>query len=207
MILTLASRSTGSSKLEALGLDWPSLQDVLLYANAERATYTEYDAPGGSGMAGWSRQNRRLAEIYVPQGWQRITPSGQPTIVHPSGKYGVIAAAGDHRTGQPWGRPSTKNPRGTTFHDAVDDNVLVLFDMPNDDADILRDVRETWVLLSFSSGDGVIYSELSLPSSMSANYIDDWHTRVLLPAIEPGAEPRERDQDEPPNYDFAVTRK
>lgn len=207
MIHTVEPYSHGNRKLSDLGLDVASLTDVLLYGNAEQATYTNFDSRGAGGTAAWSRRARRLSEIYTPQGWQRIDPDGQPTLVHPDGKHCVITAAGNHFTGTSWGTPTTKNPRGKTFRDAVDNN-LSLFAEDEVTPD-LSDIRETWVLLSFRSGDGRIYAELSLPDNMVGNHISSWYTRILLPTIDPGTPDAfgSGNEDEPPNYDFAVTRK
>ena len=207
MIHTVESYSHGGGKLAELDLDVPSLIDVLLYGNAEQSTYTAFDSRGASGTAGWSRRARRLSEIYTSKGWQRLDPDGQPTLVHPGGKHCLITATGNVFTGVPYGTPSTKNPRGKTFRVAIDNN-LTLFDEEEAALDESK-IRETWVLLAHLDGDGKLRSEVSLPDSMTGSRISSWHTRILLPAIDLGSSDSlsTGDENEPPSYDFAVSRK
>ena len=207
MIHTVEPYSQGSRKLAELGLDVPSLIDVLLYGNAEQSTYTAFDSRGAGGTAGWSRRARRLSEIFTLKGWQRLDPDGQPTLVHPSGGHCLITATGNVFTGVPYETPSTKNPRGKTFRVAIDNN-LTLFDEEDAALDVSK-IRETWVLLAHLADDGKLRSEVSLPDSMTGSQISSWRTRILLPTIDPGSPDSlgTGDENEPPNYDFAVTRK
>lgn len=205
MIADVARWSDGERKLEALGLDVESIEGAVLYGHAERATYTEFDAPGAGEYARWTRQIRRLSEVYVPQGWTRINPDNQPTLVHPKNRHSLIVASGNSFTGTRFGMPSTKNPRGRSVKNAVENNVALL-----DFADIdpvFGGLRETWMLLTFLSPDGQIYSEVSLPHSMNGDFITGWRHRLIIPPIDPQGIYIEDRQEEPPSYDFAIARK
>lgn len=205
MILDAYSSAEGSRRLEGLGLDVPTIHDVLLYGQAERDTYTDFDARGAGEYARWSRQVRRLSEKYVPRGWTRINPDNQPTIVHPSNRHCVVVAGGNSLTGIRFGNPTTKNPRGRTFRDAVGGNA-VLFDL-EDIEPVLGGLKETWILLTFASPDGKLYSEVSLPNGMTGDYISGWQERILVPPFDPQGGIHNAGEEEPPSYDFAISRK
>jgi hypothetical protein len=197
-------------RLKQLGLDVPMVHDILLYANAEAATYTEFDAPGSSEVARWSRHVRRASEILVPEGWKRYNPDNQPTLVHPSSRWCLIVASGNVNTGVSYGRSTTKNPKGRTFQQAVQENAdLVLFALAADMKAELARLRETWVLLTYVNLHGEIQSEVSQPKEMDGEFITDWEHRVLIPRVDPGAGPEGADQggEEPPSYDFSIARK
>lgn len=205
MIVEAGNRNEGERKLESLGLDIRSIHDALLYGHAERETYTSFDAPGAGEYARWTRQIRRLSEVYVPQGWTRINPDNQPTIVHPSNRHSLVVASGNVFTGTRYATPSTKNPRGRSIRTAVDNNAALVDLAAVDPA--LAGLKETWMLLSFHSPDGKIYSEVSLPNSMSGEFISGWHDRILIPPVDPDGGESDSREEEPPSYDFAVVRK
>lgn len=206
MILEARLHDEGLERLSALGLDVPTIHDVLLYGQAERATYTNFDARGAGEYARWDRHVQRLSESYVARGWTRIDPDNQPTIVHPSNKHCVVVASGNAFTGGRFGTPTTKNPRGRSFQEAVGSNA-VLMDL-QDVEPVLEGLHETWVLLTFASSDGKLYSEVSLPSNMTGNYITAWKYRILIPQINPQGPLAEHNEEEGlPSYDFKIARK
>ncbi len=206
MILRATHNNAGLAMLEDLGLDVQTIHDALLYAYAERSTYTELDAPGVRGTAFWSRTGRRLAEIYTPKGWIRIQPYNQPTIVHPTKKHCLVVASGDVHTGSVTGKkPSTKNPRGKSFREAIDSNA-VLMELQDVD-ETLEGITKTWVLLYLVTDDGKIYSEVSLPSNMTGDFISDWEPRILIPVLDLQDVSTSDPESEKPDYDFKIERK
>lgn len=205
MILDAKVHDEGLAKLTSLGLDVPTIHDVLLRGQAESATYTDFDPTGTGEIARWARQVRHLSEVLVPQGWARVNPDHQPTIVHPSQKHCVVVASGDAFTGTRFGSPTTKNPRGRSFRDAVSSNAVLM--NLHDIEPALEGLKETWVLLTFASSDGRLCSEVSLPSNMTGSYISAWKYRILIPSIDPQNSFAEDGEEEVPSYDFKVARK
>jgi hypothetical protein len=202
--------SAGERKLSQLGLDVPTIHDILLYGNAEAATYTDFDAPGAGEYARWSRHIRRASEILVPRGWARINPDNQPTLVHPKANWCFIVASGSPGTGVPYADPTTKNPKGRTFQQAVQDNVELALIQLAEMRPELAGLRETWVLLTQVNIHGEIQSEFSMPKNMDGEFISDWEHRILIPRIDPGAGPEGgagEGGEEPPSYDFDIARK
>jgi hypothetical protein len=200
------SGASAERRLKQLGLDVPGIHDALLFGAAEAATYTDFDPSGASEMARWSRHVRRVSEIWVPQGWQRIAPDGQPTIVHPGNKWSLVVSSGNGATGVAWARPTTNNPKGRTIREAVQGNAELALYQPQDIEPVLEGLRETWMLLTYVNMNGEIQSEVSLPSEMPGVFITDWTHRILIPNINPDSFPGYR-SEEPPSYDFAVVRR
>jgi hypothetical protein len=195
-------------KLKQLGLDVPLIHEVLLYGNAEAATYTNFDATGAGEYARWSRHCRRLSELLVPADWDRINPDNQPTLVHPSKEWCLVVTSGSSGTGVKYVTPTTKNPKGRSIREAVGRNAeLALFD-PQDMEPVLAGLHETWMLMTYVDINGHIWSEVSLPSEMEGDQITAWEQRILIPTIDPSAGPETQGgEEEPPSYDFDIVRK
>jgi len=193
--------------LQALGLDVATIHEVLLYGNAEKATYTKNDAPGAGEYARWSRHVRRLTEVLVPRDWERINPDNQPTLVHPDRQRCLVVTSGSSATGIVYATPTTKNPKGRTIRDAVKGNAALALLSPQDIEPALASLRETWMLLTHINIDGQIQAEVSLPSAMEGEQITAWEQRILIPTLNPSSGPEDRGQEEPPDYDFSVVRK
>lgn len=195
-------------KLKQLGLDVPLVHEVLLYGNAEAATYTNFDAPGAGEYARWSREARRLSELLAPEGWERLNPDNQPTLVHPSNEWCLVVTSGSAGTGVKYATPTTKNPKGRSIREAVMANSEVALLLPQDLKPALAGLRETWMLLTFVDINRHIWSEISLPSEMEGDQITAWEHRILIPALDPSTGPQvQGGEEEPPSYDFEVVRK
>jgi hypothetical protein len=200
------SGASAVRKLNQLGLDVPVIHEIMLYGDAEQATYTEYDAPGAGEYARWSRHARRASELLVPEGWYRFNPECQPTLVHPGNKWCLVVTSGNNATGVAHAKPTTKNPKGRSIRRAVEGNAELALFQPQDIEPALEGLRQTWMLMTHINIEGEIQSEVSCPTKMEGEYISEWQDRILLPNIDPAAGPG-RDEDEPPSYDFTIVRK
>jgi hypothetical protein len=198
--------SAGERRLQDLGLDVPMIHEVLLYGDAEQATYTDYDAPGAGEYARWSRHVRRATELLVPREWERINPDNQPTLVHPDRQRCLVITSGSSGTGVLYGKPSTKNPKGRSIRDAVQNNAVLVLLRPEDLVPALAGLRETWMLLTHVNVHGHIQSEVSLPKEMEGEQVTGWEHRIVIPTIDPSKGP-DRGEEEPPDYDFGIVRK
>jgi hypothetical protein len=195
-------------KLKQLGLDVPLIHEVLLYANAEAATYTTFDPPGAGEYARWSREVRRMTELLVLDDWIRINPDNQPTIVHPSKKWCLVVTSGSSGVGVRYATPTTKNPKGRSIRDAVMENAELALLGPQDVNPALAGLRETWTLLTYVNINDEIQAEISLPKEMPGDQITAWEHRILIPTIDPSSGPEvQGGEEEPPSYDFDVVRK
>lgn len=195
-------------KLKQLGLDVPLIHEVLLYGNAEAATYTNFDASGAGEYARWSRHVRRLSELLVPAYWERINPDNQPTLVHPGHEWCLVVTSGGTGTGVKYATPTTKNPKGRSIRTAVTENAELALLRPQDVEPALAGLRETWMLLTYVDINDRIWSEVSLPNGMEGDQITAWAHRVLIPTLDPSTGPEvQGGEEEPPSYDFDIVRK
>jgi hypothetical protein len=204
----LYSGAAAERKLGQLGLSVPCVHDILMVGHAERATYTRFDARGAGEYARWSRHVRRASEILVPEGWTRIDPDGQPTLVHPSNKWCLVVASGNSATGVPYATPTTRNPKGRTIRDAVQENAEMALFGVEELAPALEGMRETWMLLAYANMDDMVQAEVSLPDEMTGDFIASWRDRILIPTLDPSAGPARRGgEEEPPDYEFKIVRR
>jgi hypothetical protein len=195
-------------KLHQLGLDVSMIDEVLLYGNAEAATYTTFDAPGAGEYARWSREVRRITELLVLDDWNRINPDNQPTMVHPSSQWCLVVTSGSSGTGVRYATPTTKNPKGRSIREAVAENAELALLRPQDVDPALAGLRETWMLMTYVNINDQIQSEISLPSDMEGDQITAWEHRILIPTIDPSPGPEvQGGEEEPPSYDFDIVRK
>ncbi|ACL42550.1 conserved hypothetical protein (plasmid) [Pseudarthrobacter chlorophenolicus A6] len=207
MLFDYAKESVARHKLADLGLTVEQIHDTLLYGAAEKSTYTELDAPGAGEYARWSRHVRRMSETLAQQGWERINPDHQPTIVHPSFEHALVITGGNSATGLAYATPTNKNPKGRSIRNAVMGNKESVLFRPQDVQPVLGGLRQTWVLLTYVADDGRIRAEVSLPGDMVGEQITHWIHRILLPEIDPNAGLALGSEEEPPSYDFEVLRK
>jgi hypothetical protein len=200
--------TVGLNRLRQLGLNVQLIHEVLLFGNAEAATYTAFDAPGAGEYARWSREVRRATELLHDDGWKRINPDNQPTLVHPSNQWCLVVTSGSSGTGVPYAVPTTKNPKGRSIREAVLENAELSLYRPQEIEPALAGLRETWMLVTFINIDDQIQSEVSLPCEMEGDQITAWRDRILIPTIDPSGGPEDQGgEEEPPSYDFPVVRK
>src|SRR6266536_1919648 len=181
-MILMSEEPDGRRRLQDLDLTWPEIENVLLYGHAERATYTEHDAPSVGEAARWSRNIQRMSGFLTARGWTRINPMNQPTLIHPSNGWSLIICSGDGATGTAYANPRNRNEKGRSIREAVvDANQTALF-LPQDARPELAGLKLTWILLYNHRGDK-IYSEVSLPIEMEGDFITKWQTRILMPVI------------------------
>ncbi len=207
MLYNYANDPSARQRLAELGLTVEQVHDTLLYGAAEKATYTDLDAPGAGEYARWSRHVRRMSETLAQQGWERINPDHQPTIVHPSHEHALVITGGNSGTGLAYANPTNKNPKGRSIRNAVTGNKESVLFRPQDVQPVLGGLRQTWVLLTYIGDRGQLRAEVSLPGDMTGEQITKWIHRIILPEIDPTVGADMESEEEPPSYDFKVVRK
>lgn len=207
LLYDYANDPSARRRLAELGLTVEQVHDTLLYGAAEKATYTDLDAPGAGEYARWSRHVRRMSENLAPQGWERINPDHQPTIVHPSYEHALVITGGNSATGLAYANPTNKNPKGRSIRNAVIGNKESVLFRPQDVQPVLGGLRQTWVLLTYVGDGGRLRAEVSLPGDMVGEQITKWIHRIILPEIDPSVGADMGSEEEPPSYDFKVVRK
>jgi hypothetical protein len=82
-----------------------------------------------------------------------------------------------------------------------------LFGPPSDNGGEI-DVKHLWILL-YNERDGMVFLELSRPTSMAGKRIDSWSERIIFPAFDLalGEFSFEEDGEEDENFGFTVARR
>lgn len=171
------------ARLAELGLHSDKLATAIAQGEYQRREAVPYDPPVTGGFNAWARATRVLGELYVPLGWKR-EDLGQPKIINGSRTIAVVASTGDRHTGNPNAHPRSKYPKGEATKLAVRQNGQgQFFGRLPDEPEPEPSNRQTWLLLMYSSVNGV-QAELSLPNAMdSSNYVSDFAERVILPTV------------------------
>lgn len=178
---------------------------------AESRSFSQGAPKSAPNMTRWYRTVEAMHEelMLLQLDWQRSDPQNLPYFSQPDLNLGLIASSGDAFTGKPYGKPSTKNPKGAAFAKRVNENGQeALFEQPaNDEAEI--DAKYLWILL-FNEREGMVHIELSRPRSMVGSHIDSWHDRIIFPPLDLalGALSYEEDKaDEDGGFGFTIVRR
>lgn len=207
------------SRLDELGLrpEWLSL--AVQRGVGEVLACTANDPQQLPGILGWGRITRFLRELLIERrGYERANLRGQPSTVHPDGKFAIVVAGGDENTGRRTDPdPATRSTKGPATEDAIEKNTLSLWwDMPEaewgrfDKARRIVPPKQTWMLLYIiDEAAEEVRLELSLPRFMDEDgYVTDWSDRIIiksfpLPTKSPVVIPDDDDGDE----EISITRK
>lgn len=160
------------SRLREFGLTVELLHDALKAGFLARASCTAYDPVTTPGTDAWSRTNRRLRELLVPEGWRKDNPSNIPLTISDDFGVSMTATTGDDGTGIAGMTPHTKSrKKGNAMAAALERNRQSGADLfPETLPEALRLAAltfeyPTWMLL-FRMNDDEIWCEFSLPIVM-----------------------------------------
>lgn len=150
---------------------------------------TDFDAPAARGFLFWSRTNRYLAEVLVPDGWGRTSRDSILRVIHPDRTHAITAISAEGGVANLKKPVRSKNPKGPAMARMVEKNVQLSF-VSRDELlyGVELDQIPTWCLL-YKRVEGEILAELSLPVKMNGKFVDEWLTRIpisLPPMDDPG---------------------
>jgi hypothetical protein len=168
-------------RLEALGLDLPTLHEVVRRGAAAKLAATAFHPPSAGGFFQFAELVVAFREaLCTPlRGWEPDDTANFCTVVSPDGTTAIAVAGGDAATGDPTREPSTEHPKGPLTTAAVEANQLVL---PSVAAlkKVSKGPTTWWLLVAVTASD--VVAELSLPEAVSdAGWITSWKTRLILP--------------------------
>lgn len=176
------------SRLQSLGLNQATLNDIVRRGQYAHAACTANDPPLYPGFTAWAQMVRASREYLLPKGWSRSNENNYCLVIDPSGEVAIAIATGDEGTGQAHASPTTKSSKGPRTVDVVVANQQQL-ELPLDCPPIPKQVieheepRMTWILL-VHRGDKGVRSELSLPLSIDDDgYINAWRERIMLGSL------------------------
>lgn len=196
--------------LSPLYLEAAVFERAVSVGAAESRTFSQGAPKSAPNMMRWYRTVEIMHEqlMLLQLNWKRSDPQNLPYFSQTDLNLGLITSSGDEFTGAAWSSPSTKNPKGSAFARRVDVNgQAALFGHPTDDGDEI-DVKYLWILL-YNERDGMVYLELSRPSSMAGKHIDSWSERIIFPPFDLalGTFSFEEDTDEDEGFGFTVARR
>ncbi|UOB11617.1 hypothetical protein MQE23_22195 [Streptomyces sp. HP-A2021] len=150
---------------------------------------TDFDAPAARGFLFWSRANRYLAEVLVPDGWGRTSRDSILRVIHPNRTHAITAISAEGGVADLNRRVRSKNPKGPAMARMVEKNGQLAF-LSRDEVEygVELDQLPTWCLL-YKREEGIMQAELSLPVKMNGKFVDEWLTRIpisLPPMDDPG---------------------
>ncbi|MEU7413770.1 hypothetical protein AB0B40_31460 [Streptomyces sp. NPDC042638] len=150
---------------------------------------TDFDAPAARGFLFWSRANRYLAEVLVPDGWGRTSRDSILRVIHPDRTHAITAISAEGGVADLNRRVRSKNPKGPAMARMVEKNGQLAF-LSRDEVEygVELDQLPTWCLL-YKREEGIMQAELSLPVKMNGKFVDEWLTRIpisLPPMDDPG---------------------
>lgn len=150
---------------------------------------TDFDAPAARGFLFWSRANRYLAEVLVPDGWGRTSRDSILRVIHPDRTHAITAISAEGGVADLSRRVRSKNPKGPAMARMVEKNGQLAF-LSRDEVEygVELDQLPTWCLL-YKREEGIMQAELSLPVKMNGKFVDEWLTRIpisLPPMDDPG---------------------
>ncbi|MEU6017410.1 hypothetical protein ABZ826_26190 [Streptomyces sp. NPDC047515] len=176
-----------SQRLDQLDVSIDLFTLVLGMALEDVRGCTDFDAPAMHGFTFWSRTNRYLAEILVPDGWAWTSRDSIMRVIHPDRTHAITAISAAGAVGDPDKPVRSKNPKGSAMARMVERNGQLAF-LSRDEVlyGVELDQLPTWCLLYKREEDGDIRAELSLPVKMNGKFVDEWLTRipVSLPLME-----------------------
>ncbi|MFD3950185.1 hypothetical protein ACPCDX_23895 [Streptomyces koyangensis] len=154
---------------------------------------TDFDAPAARGFLFWSRANRYLAELLVPEGWGRTSKDNILRVIHPDRTHAITAISGERGVGDLDSPVRSKNPKGPAMARMVEKNSRLADQLAIVSHDVVLhgvevDDLPTWCLL-YKRDEGEIKAELSQPVKMRGKFVDEWLERLPLtlpPMEDPG---------------------
>ncbi|HEX2859072.1 MAG TPA: hypothetical protein VHP58_02615 [Alphaproteobacteria bacterium] len=199
--------------LEALGLTVEPFHQSLFKGHSDRLAFSNpNDAVFMPPLVQWNGTLSGLRTHLAPFGWTKLTDQGYDLVVDATGKLAIAVSSGDDNTGiDGLFPPTTKCAKGPRTIDAVQTNAMLmdnLFPETLPHPSVMHKKGRLTRLLLFSQRGGVIYSELSLPSSTDGSKIDSWQERIILPPMDLGAIPTQPETpDDTPDVLVDVRRK
>jgi hypothetical protein len=173
------------ARLRDLGLDVPTLREVVLQGEQARAEATEHDPINAAAWDAYRYRVRAFRDRTVPSGWTVDHDGGLEKTWSPDRKHVVITRAGDAGVGVRSACPQPKRKPGTEIRGIVEGASLLDPNWMNvTPKGAANEDFATWMLLVNREGD-VVRSELSSPDRPDRRRHRPWLARA-------GPAPRDR---------------
>lgn len=189
--ISVADLSPEEAIRQLLGISPEDLRAVALQCYRSAASAGPLQPKGSDGTLAWIFGTEALRQQMLPKAWKLADPSNQPRVVSPDEKHAVTVACGDANTGNPYGKPLTRNKRGNRTTRSVHYNVMQtdLFPVARKSRQMFTEDAQAeqtlWILLFHVDVENrTVHYELSRPINIGENgKVDDWNPRFIMPPL------------------------
>jgi len=202
------------SYLEKYGISTQILRRIVSEGQMIRNTVTENHPVTAAGTLPYHETVKAKRDALRPLGWTKQTTNNCELTAHPSGNITISVSGGNKETGNQYGNPETKNPKGSQTELLVTANInqpdLFQNDIEFNASNLDEITCQNWVLLYyFDAHKNEVRIELSLPTSIAPNgKINGWKSRLIIDPIQLDPETDDLYQpDYAPDPDIKITRK
>lgn len=184
-----------SSVLEMIGVTANQLREIVSKGQMIRNTVTPNHPITAAGTFAYHETVKAKRDTLLPLGWTRQTVNNCELTAHPVKNITISVSGGNGETGNQYGIPETKNPKGSQTELLVIENSYQddMFAPKNDLAAGRFDeiVCQNWILLYHHDPlRNEVRIELALPTSIGRNgKINGWHLRLIIDPIQLNPEP------------------
>lgn len=193
----------------------PDLHAVLVESNLQRSTCTKLDPPSYRGMVTWGTTVRSIRAQQMPNGWTHDDAGNFSRTITPDGARAIVVATGTKGTGERYGTPVTRSPKGPRTLAAIKANVIQLelgpSLIPLAEPEKAEPQTWFWLLRHARTAEGArrVYSELSLPSGLiRGGRIVAWSQRIIVPRLDiDGDGGVQKKTEDGPKFDVPVSRR
>lgn len=176
--------------LQLLGITSQQLREIVSKGQMIRATVTNNHPQTAAGTFVYHETVRAKRDILMACGWTSHTVNNCELTAHPGKNITISVSGGNKETGNQYGTPQTKNPKGSQTELLVveNSNQLDMFSPNNEQQeDKLDDTTcQNWMLLYYPDfQNNEVRLELSLPTSIGRNgKVNNWRLRLILEPIQ-----------------------
>ncbi len=176
------------SRLHALGLDTPTVEQIVMHGLLARQSCSPLSPPSYPGTVQWAETIIGSRVVLIPRNWTPNDDRNFSRIVNPEETVAIVVATGDELTGNPAEKrePRTRYPKGPETTAAVQTNAQMEF--PGlaiaQFASISSTKLETWIILLLTNDFEGRY-ELSRPKAQDKEgRVISWSDRIFFPPID-----------------------
>ena len=178
------------SVLETIGITTKQIQEIVSKGQMIRNTVTLNHPKTAAGTFAYHEMVKAIRDALLPLGWTRQTVNNCELTAHPVKNINISVSGGDEQTGNQYGIPETKNPKGSQTELLVVENANQ-YDMFTPSNELAPDnfntiICQNWILLyHHDNRKNEVRIELSLPISIGrSGKINGWHLRLIIEPIQ-----------------------
>jgi hypothetical protein len=166
--------------LADMDLTMEGLRAAVWYADAERAMVSKNDTPGLDQALMYHKVGRGLRDTFCGEHWEIDNSDNHTAIKHTTKPVRIVPCNFDENTGNLLIQPTNRTDKGAVMARRTKCNATGSLFGADDLPVKARDGRITWLLGTFSNGDGAPRAELSLPVAFTDKHITELEKRIIV---------------------------